>query len=174
LRKGDGLPVDGGYDPLFEAEYTGKGDEADWWKTQTFDGKRLEELGFKPKSRVFRSVTQEDKEAVKKAVIELRRGRAQMPMESRNLAYYLSHHILADRFTAPESVYILSLVVAEQKGSCDVAPVLLNEREEEDSEPRRDAMLETGSLMEMTDFFGSELSPEESALAEELMQMLNE
>jgi hypothetical protein len=71
-------------------------------------------------------------------------------------------------------VYILSLVFAEQKGSCDVAPVLLNEREEEDSEPRRDAMLETGSLMEMTDFFGSELSPEESALAEELMQMLNE
>jgi hypothetical protein len=173
LRKGDGLPVDGGYDPLLEAEYKGEGAEAAWWKVQTFDGNYLEQLGFRPKSRVFRSVTPGDKEAVKNAVVALRRGTAQMPMKCRNLPYYLSHHILADRFNASESVYILSQVVADQQPSYNEEHVLLNEHDEEGNEQRHVAVVETGSEMEMTDFDCSDMSPGEIAIAKELMEMLN-
>lgn len=75
------------------------------------DGKCLEELGFKPKSH---SVKPDDKEAVRMAVAALRKGTAQMVMGATNLAYYLSHHILADRFNSSESIYTLSGIVAEQ------------------------------------------------------------
>jgi hypothetical protein len=173
LKRGDGIPVDGGYDPLLEAEYQSKGEDDDWWDAQTFDGKYLEALGFKPKSRVFRSVTPEDKEVVRQAVVALRKGTAQMPMGSKNLAYYLGHHALADRFTPSESVYILSQVVADQNRSYEEEQVLLNEREEEDIEPTYDAVADAESFVDAIDFFQSDMSPEDTALADELMKMLD-
>jgi hypothetical protein len=156
-----------------EAEYTGKCEEDDWWNAQAFDGKYLEDLGFKPKSRLFCTVTPQDKEVVRQAVVDLRMGTAQMPMGSKNLAYYLSHHVLADRFTPSESVYILSLVVADQKRTNEEEQVLLNEREEEDIEPSFDAVVETDSFVDATEFFFSEMSPEDTALADELVRMLD-
>lgn len=164
--------MDGGYDPLLEAVYQGRDEEDEWWEVQTVDGTCLEELGFRPKSRVFRSITPGDKEAVRKAVVDLRKGTAQMPMGSKNLAYYLSHYVLADRFTAYESVYILSLVVADQKRSNDEVQVLLNEQEE-DSQLPCDDEVDTESLVGAADYFFSDMSPEDTALADQLMQMLS-
>jgi hypothetical protein len=168
--------VDVGYDPLLQAEYRGFGEgfrDDEGLEEQTFDGKHLEELGFKPKSRVFRSVTSQDKEAVRKAVVKLRTGDAQMPMTSSNIAYYLSHHILEDRFNESESIYILSRVVAEQGGRAtqpvsDEVQTLLNAHEE--------AIQANQMVQEPVDpsYFFSEMSPEDCELADQLMQMLSD
>lgn len=173
MKRGDGLPLNGGYDPLLEADYTGHKFCPTWWETQEFDGKCLEELGFRPKSRVFRSVTDEDKEAVRKAAVALRQGAAQLPTGTNNVGYYLSHYILSDRFNQSESIYILSLVVAEQERtsqhtSSAEAQVLLNEQEEEGGSSTLPEYLEDPQV-EGIQF--SDMSQQDSQAAWDLLQM---
>jgi hypothetical protein len=155
----NGLPVDGGYHKLQQSTRA-RVPKLTGGEANPFDGKYLEELGGKPMSRVSRSVTPEDKEAVRNAAAELRKEIAQKPMGSTNLANCISHCVLADRFTPSQSVYILSLLVADKNRSYDEKPRLLNEREEEDSELRHDAMVESGSLMEVTDFLCRDMPPD--------------
>lgn len=164
---------------MLHAEYKGKGGDvaaSSRLEELSFDAKCLEELGFRPKSRVFRSATPEDKAAVRKAVIDLRKGVTQMPIGTPNLAYYLSHYILGDRFTPSESIYVLSRVVADQKGSLsqamgDEVQVLLNEHEED--EPVHPPMELDAAIAGETDYYYSDMSPEDVALAQSLMQMFD-
>jgi hypothetical protein len=171
MKREEGIKIDGAYDPLLGAKYSGSAGEVEWWEEKEFTGQYLEQLGFKPKSRPLRTITAEDKRAVRLAVIDLRRGTTQMPFRSTNLGYYLSHYILADRFNPSESIHILSRVVAEQKEDLpdNVTPtalVLLNEQEEGNDEIP-DHLGDTEFTFEMGD-----MSPEEQEMAHELMNMI--
>lgn len=83
--RSQGIDVSGRFDPLAGAPYIPEG-----WnffdKDTEVNATDLEWLGFRAKNRVYTTVSAEDKQLVRTAVVELKTGRRLMPMGSTNLA----------------------------------------------------------------------------------------
>jgi hypothetical protein len=151
-----------------DAEYVAACLEVDTWrKEKSFDGKLLEEFGFRLKAKVYRTAKESDHEALRTAVRDLKLRRTQMPTKYTNLGYYLSHHVLQRRFTAKEALYILERVVAAQNSTDSIessVPVQMNDQEDAEYANA------SGGVESEPDFDWEELDVNEEAIALELME----
>jgi hypothetical protein len=68
----------------------------------------LERLGFKPKAKVSTTWTAAHKQRLKNGLIQLALGTAQMPTQTMDVMYYLSHHVMHKEFDERSCAYMVS------------------------------------------------------------------
>jgi hypothetical protein len=68
----------------------------------------LERLGFKPKAKVYTTWTAAHKQRLKNGLIRLALGTAQMPTQTMDVIYYLSHHVMNKEFDERSCAYMVT------------------------------------------------------------------